>query len=105
GRRAAESSGAPFFLEGETPGEPCLFACRQGAPRYCPPDRGRSPSAACWPAEADCRKSVILYLAMRCEPGRFAVRRRQCRDTPMPARPEPKRLLSALFRGELLFPG
>src|SRR6266567_3633359 len=46
------------------------------------PDRGRSPSAACRPAEADCRKSVILYLTMRCEPGRFAVRRGQCRDAP-----------------------
>src|SRR2546429_8765606 len=51
-----------------------------------PADRGRSPSAACRPAEADCRKSVILHLAMRCEPGRFAVRRGQCRDAPNPDR-------------------
>src|SRR5438132_4616209 len=44
------------------------------------PDRGRSPSAACRPAEADCKKSVLLCLAMRCEPGRFAVRRGQCQE-------------------------
>src|SRR5437870_13012537 len=48
---------------------------RAGRISILPPDRGRSPSAACWPAEADCNKSVILYLTMRCEPGRFAVRR------------------------------
>src|SRR5438128_7883991 len=44
------------------------------------PDRGRSPSAACRPAEADCKNLVLLHLAKRCEPGRFAVRRGQCRD-------------------------
>ena len=52
-----------------------------------PPDRGRSPSAACRPAEADCKKSVLLCLAMRCEPGRFAVRRGQRPDAPRPLPP------------------
>src|SRR5438128_2201410 len=59
-----------------------------------PPDRGRSPSAACRPAEADCRKSVILYLAMRCEPGRFAVRRGS-----VPMRPYPPRAEILVARG------
>src|SRR5439155_6039959 len=36
------------------------------------PDCGRSPSAACRPAEADCKNSVLLRLAKRCQPGRFA---------------------------------
>src|SRR5437762_3516495 len=36
-----------------------------------PLERGRSPSAAGWPAGADCEKSVLLCLAMRCEAGRF----------------------------------
>jgi len=43
---------------------------REGRISILTPDRGRSPSAVCRPAEADCRKSVILCLAMRCEPGR-----------------------------------
>src|SRR5439155_11463487 len=58
------------------------------------PDRGRSPSAAreqtqplwkssaCRPAEADCKNSVLLRLAKRCEPGRFAVRWGQCQVRP-----------------------
>src|SRR5437762_11012910 len=46
------------------------------------PDCGRSPSAACRPAEADCKNSVLLRLAKRCEPGRFAVRRGRCQDAP-----------------------
>src|SRR5438477_4803205 len=56
---------------------------REGRISILTPDRGRSPSAACRPAEADCRKSVILCLAMRCEPGRFTVRRGQYRDAPV----------------------
>src|SRR5947207_5280731 len=53
-----------------------LFAVRHR------PDCGRSPSAACRPAEADCKNSVLLRLATRCEPGRFAVRWGQCQVRP-----------------------
>src|SRR5436190_1132543 len=48
-----------------------------------PLDRGRSPSAAGRPDGADCKKSALLCLATRCEPGRFAVRRGQCQDAPV----------------------
>jgi len=62
-----------------------LQRCRPGrAHLESAPDRGRSPSAACRPAEADWKNSVLLRLAKRCEPGRFAVRRGQCRDAPGP---------------------
>src|SRR5438128_1726133 len=46
------------------------------------PDRGRPPSAACRPAEADFKISVLLRLAKLCEPGRFAVRRGQSQVAP-----------------------
>src|SRR5436190_13186596 len=48
---------------------------RSGAPRYCPRTADSPRPQHCRPAEADCGKAVILDLAMRCEPGRFAVRR------------------------------
>src|SRR5439155_9255610 len=60
-----------------------MAGLREGRISILTPDLGRSPSAACRPAEADCRKSVILCLAMRCEPGLFAVRRGQYRDAPV----------------------
>src|SRR6266487_6481627 len=67
-----------------------------------PPDRGRSPSAACRPAGADCKKSVLLCLATRCEPGRFAVRQGQCQDAPYLGRAWPAVAPSAPVLKELI---
>src|SRR5947207_14729340 len=86
---AARNAELPVGLVAARP--PCVpleidVPCRRWAHFENAPDRGRSlgpsPSAACRPAEADRKKSVLWCLAKRCEPGRFAVRRGSIRMRP-----------------------